>query len=59
MLPNFICIGAYRAGTTWFHSVLSKHPEVFVPSEKELMFFSKYYDRGIDWYQQFFEFESS
>lgn len=54
MLPNFICIGTYRAGTTWLNSVLSEHSEIFVPSEKELMFFSRYYDRGIDWYRKFF-----
>ena len=55
MLPNFICIGAFRAGTTWLYSVLSRHPQVFTPPEKELLFFSRYYDRGINWYKKFFE----
>lgn len=55
MLPNFICIGAYRAGTTWLYSVLSRHPQIFLPPEKELLFFSRYYDRGIDWYEGFYK----
>jgi len=59
MLPNFICIGTYRAGTTWLHWVLSQHPEVFVPAEKEIMFFSRYYDKGVDWYERFYEHASS
>lgn len=54
MLPNVICIGTFKAGTTWLHTMLSQHPDIFVPQEKGLMFFSKYYARGIVWYQQFF-----
>ena len=55
MLPNFFCIGAYRSGTTWLHTVLRTHPEIYLPSEKELYFFSHYYDRGYEWYEQFFQ----
>lgn len=34
--PNFLCIGAAKAGTTWLASVLSAHPDVFIPPQKEL-----------------------
>lgn len=35
-LPNLLGIGAAKAGTTWFADVLSRHPDVFVPPQKEL-----------------------
>ncbi len=54
MLPNFLIIGAQRSGTTWIHRCLMEHPEVFAPAEKELDFFTLYYDRGLDYYSSFF-----
>lgn len=54
MLPNFLVLGTYRAGTTWLHEVLRQHPQVFLPPEKELMFFNRHYDRGIDWYERLY-----
>lgn len=54
-LPNFIGIGVQRAGTTWLHTLLASHPEVFMPSRrKEIRFFERYYDRGLGWYESFF-----
>lgn len=42
MLPNFICIGAQKSGTTWLHNMLAQHPDVCMPIErKELFFFDK------------------
>ncbi|MEO9945223.1 sulfotransferase [Paraglaciecola sp.] len=58
-LPKFICIGAQRAGTTWLHECLSEHPDVYVPPEKELHFFDRFYDRGISSYQDFFKAEKT
>lgn len=39
--PDFLCIGAPRAATTWLHSRLSSHPEVYLPKIKELHFFDE------------------
>jgi hypothetical protein len=39
MLPNFIGIGAPKAGTTWLSKCLAEHPEVFVAAVKETSFF--------------------
>ncbi len=39
MLPNFLGIGAARAGTTWIARNLAQHPDVFIPYKKELHFF--------------------
>lgn len=37
--PNFIGIGAPKAGTTWLASCLAEHPEVFIAPTKETNFF--------------------
>jgi hypothetical protein len=53
MLPNFLVIGAMKAGTTSLHRYLREHPQVFMPEEKELQFFvaEKRWGRGRDWYE--------
>jgi hypothetical protein len=54
-LPNFLVIGAQRAGTSLLHKILAEHPEVYVPTErKEIHFFDWYFERGTDWYQGYF-----
>ena len=51
-LPDFIAVGPQRTGTTWLHQVLAGH--VGLPSIKETDFFSKHFDKGLDWYLAFF-----
>ncbi len=41
MYPDFIGIGAQKAGTTWLHSNLQAHPEVWMPPIKELHYFDE------------------
>lgn len=41
-LPNFLIIGAPKAGTTTLHYVLSQHPQVFMCPVKEAGFFWAY-----------------
>lgn len=54
-LPTFLGIGIRRAGTTWLNTLLSSHPDVYVPSLRdEINFFDQYYDRGIEWYTTLF-----
>lgn len=38
--PNFIVVGAPKAGTTSLYYYLKQHPDVFLPEKKELHFFS-------------------
>ncbi len=52
--PHFLGIGAQRAGTTWVHQCLAEHPEVYVPTEKELHFFDSNFENGVDWYRAHF-----
>ena len=51
VLPNFIHIGPAKAGSSWLHDVLSRHPNIFMTKAKELYFFDRYFDRGLPWYR--------
>lgn len=53
-LPNFIYLGPEKSGTSWLHGVLSRHPQVFLTPSKDLFFFNRFYDRGLDWYREQF-----
>jgi len=54
-LPTFLGIGVQRGGTTWLHTLLASHPDIYMPTRrKEIRFFERYYDRGISWYSTFF-----
>ena len=40
MLPNFIIVGAPKAGTTSLYHYLNEHPDIFMADPKELNYFS-------------------
>ena len=40
--PNFIIIGAMKAATTSLYTYLKQHPDIFMTSVKEPMFFNNY-----------------
>ena len=48
--PNYLGIGAIKAGTTWASDVLESLPEIFMAHGKELHYFSHNYQNGLDWY---------
>lgn len=50
-LPNFLYIGPDKAGSSWLHEVLLHHPQMYLTEAKDLYFFDRYYDRGLDWYR--------
>lgn len=56
-MPDFLLIGAQKAGTTWLSSMLRQHPDIYIPPSKELHFFNlrENYERGIDWYLHQFD----
>ena len=55
-LPDFLIIGAMKAGTTSLYRYLGAHPEIFMPAIKELDFFTREltWSRGWDWYRRQF-----
>jgi len=38
-MPNFLIVGAAKAGTTSLYEYLRQHPDIFMPNWKELSFF--------------------
>ena len=55
-LPDFMIIGAMKAGTTTLHAYLRRDDRIFMASPKEPQFFSRdhVYSRGIKWYKSLF-----
>jgi hypothetical protein len=53
-LANFLHLGPSKSGSTWLHETLITHPGMYLTSAKDLYFFSRYYDRGLEWYQSQF-----
>ena len=53
ILPDFIIIGAMKAGTTTLYEYLSRHPQVGMSREKETDYFvaGRGWERGLPWYQ--------
>lgn len=46
-LPDFLVIGAQKAGTTWLYENLRQHPDLFLPDEKELHYFDWHFERSV------------
>ena len=57
MLPNFVIIGAQKAGTTSLWRYLGEHPAIFVSPLKEPDFFiaERGWRRGLEWYESLFD----
>jgi len=55
--PDFLIIGAPRAGTSWLWEMLNQHPGTDLPSLKEPFFFgsSEAYNKGFNWYYDMFK----
>ena len=50
-LPDFLIIGAQKAGTTALYAYLRRHPAITGPSWKEVSYFDRHYGRGEAWYR--------
>ena len=50
-LPDFLILGAQKAGTTALYAYLRWHPEITGPSFKEVSFFDRHYVKGERWYR--------
>lgn len=60
-LPTFVVAGTQKAATTWLYESLNEHPEVFVPTTKELHFLcaanrcrKAQWGKGVEWYTRQF-----
>jgi hypothetical protein len=55
-LPNFLVIGAMKAGTTTLHTWLDQHPDIAMSTIKEIGYFvSRRTDRDSAWYSRHFD----
>jgi hypothetical protein len=45
--PDFLGIGAQKAGTTWLHANLRNHPDLWLPPIKELHYFDEIHDVSV------------
>jgi len=52
---SFLCIGAQKAGTTWLHEMLSRHPGLCLPKQKEVHFWDWNRRKGLRWYSNQFQ----
>jgi hypothetical protein len=50
-LPDFLVLGAQKAGTTALYAYLRRHPEITGPAWKEVSFFDRHWARGTRWYR--------
>lgn len=57
-LPDFLVIGAQKAGTTALYAYLRWHPQITGPSWKEVSFFDRHWWRGEPWYRGQFPLRS-
>lgn len=48
--PDFLIIGAGKSGTTSLNYYLGNYPQILLPNNKEINFFSKNFSYGWDWY---------
>jgi len=63
--PDFLIIGAEKAGTTWLHDRLDEHPATCLPEVKEIHYFNRFDSnlnetdnftrRGESWYLSHFK----
>jgi hypothetical protein len=60
MLPDFVIVGAQRAGTTSLHKYLAEHPDVGrVRLGKGVHYFDTNAERSMAWYRSHFPLDSS
>lgn len=53
-LPDFIVLGAQKAGSTSLHQYLRQHPQIFPSRKKEVHYFDLHLDKGTIWYREHF-----
>jgi hypothetical protein len=58
LLPDFLIIGAQRAGTTSLYEYLVAHPQAGPAFKKEVHFFDRNWEKGVDWYRSNFPLRS-
>lgn len=58
-LPDFIVIGAMKAGSTTAYDIICQHPSVRSAVKKEIRYFDLYHRRPLAWYRAHFPLSKS
>ena len=53
-LPDFLCIGFRKSGTTWLYENLHFHPDIYLPPYKNVRYFSNDYSNPLTSYAAHF-----
>jgi hypothetical protein len=53
-LPDYVIVGAQKAGTTSLWAYLNEHPQIEPALAKEMSFFDVHFHRGASWYRMHF-----
>lgn len=53
-LPDFLCVGVEKCGTTSLYDLLKQHPAIGLPRFKETHFFNSHWHQGLGWYTEKF-----
>ncbi|MEA3400086.1 MAG: sulfotransferase domain-containing protein [Armatimonadota bacterium] len=59
VLPDYIIFGAMRCGTSSLYHNLTDHPQVLQAFRKQLRFFDREFQRGLEWYRAHFPLQSA
>lgn len=61
IFPDFMIVGAQKAGTTALYEYLSKHPQIQPTRQKEIHYFDSdnQHKLGIEFYRSFFQFDAN
>src|SRR6476646_8031988 len=54
-LPTMLVAGVQKCGTGTIRTALGLHPQIMMTRIKELHFFDRRFDRGVDWYEDQFD----
>lgn len=54
-LPDFLGLGTQKGGTTSLHQWLNTHPQVFLPTCKEVHYFDLQAKQPTSWYAKYFQ----
>ena len=52
--PHFLGIGTQKGGTSSLYHLLKRHPNVYLPANKEQHYFTTHYEQGKAWYEREF-----
>ncbi|MDW3192757.1 MAG: sulfotransferase domain-containing protein [Cytophagales bacterium] len=59
-IPFYFMPGVTKSATTWLWKVFLEHPEICTSHQLDrINYFSLHYQKGIDWYKEHFDFQSS